>query len=44
MCFFGLIILNLFIFYFFNEINVWWSGYTGSAVMIEQHAEDTLNF
>ncbi|CAF2539128.1 unnamed protein product [Rotaria sp. Silwood2] len=44
MCFIILIIFNLFVVYFFNEINVWWSEYVGPAIIIEQHDEDTLNF
>jgi hypothetical protein len=44
MCLIILILFNLFVVYFFNEINLWWSEYSTSAVIAEQHDEETLNF
>ena len=44
MCLIILVIFNLLVVYFFNEINVWWSEYVVPAGIIQQHDEDTLNF
>ena len=44
ICLIILVIFNLIVVYFFNEINVLWSQYVGHTVITEQHEEGTTNF
>jgi hypothetical protein len=44
ICLIILVIFNLLVAYFFNEINAWWSDYVAPIAVSEQQDEDTLNF
>jgi hypothetical protein len=44
MCLLILVIFNLLVVYFFNEINILWSQYISHTVIAEQHDEETSNF
>jgi hypothetical protein len=44
ICLIILVILNLLVVYFFNEINVWWIENITPGMITEQHNENILNF
>ena len=44
MCFMILVIINLLVVYFFNEINILWSQYVAHAMTAEQQDGETSNF
>ena len=39
-----LLIFNLLVVYFFNEIHLWWSEYVGHSVLAEHHHEQTSKY
>ncbi|CAF2082256.1 unnamed protein product [Rotaria magnacalcarata] len=44
ICLIIMVIFNLLFVYFFHEISSWWSEYPASALIFEQHDDDTLKF
>jgi hypothetical protein len=44
VCLIILVIFNLLVVYFFNDINIWWSENIAPGMIVEQHNEDILNF
>jgi hypothetical protein len=44
ICLIILVIFNLLVVYFFNEINVWWSENIAPGMIVERHHEAFLNF
>ena len=43
MCLLILIVFNLIILYFFNDINYWWSRYINYAVILQHHERSTTH-
>ena len=43
MCFLILVIFNLIVLYFFNDINYWWSKYVNNAVLVQHHERSTTH-